>query len=137
MGADGKPLVDTFPEILTLEHLLECDPAVQPDDILEAHRLEPLPVVTHSGFFGIEDPERLFLIGLGMLHDLLVVEMGTCRGATARVADHGREITDDQNGLMAELLKLSQFRKADRVTKVDVGRSRIDSKLHPERATQS
>src|SRR5436305_12227730 len=58
------------------------------------------------------------------------------RGAPARVADHSREIADDQHRMVAEVLKLSQFSKDNRVAKVNIGAGRIDSELHAQRTSE-
>ena len=56
--------------------------------------------------------------------------------ATAGIADHSREITDDKNGLMAKVLKLSQFSQNNGVTEVNIRGRRIDSELYPQRAAE-
>ena len=55
------------------------------------------------------------------------------RGAPARVSDQGREVTDDEHGLVPEVLELSELRERDGVAEVDVRRRRVHAELHPQR----
>ena len=57
-------------------------------------------------------------------------------GATTRISDHSGEITDNENCLMAEVLKLPQFSQNDRVPKVNVRGGRIHAELYPQRPTE-
>ena len=59
-----------------------------------------------------------------------------CNGATARVADHSGEIADDENCLVPEVLKLSQFSQNNRVAKVNIRCRRIDAKLDAQRPAE-
>jgi hypothetical protein len=42
--------------------------------------------------------------------------MGSGGGTPAWIADHRREVTDDENRLMTEFLELTKLGEADRVT---------------------
>ena len=53
----------------------------------------------------------------------------------ARVTDQRREIADDEDCVMSEILKLPELRQCDRVAEVDVGRRRIHPQLHAQRST--
>ena len=50
-------------------------------------------------------------------------------GPTARVANHSGKIADDENGLVPEVLKLSQFSQNNRVSKVYIRCRRVHPKL--------
>ena len=59
-----------------------------------------------------------------------------CNGATARVANHSGEIADDENCLVPEVLKLSQFSQNDRVPKVNIRCRRVHPKLDAQRPAE-
>ena len=136
MGAHREFAIDAITKILSLEHLLEGDTAIEPDHILKTHSLKPLAVEADGRPCGVKNLESLGLVALGILHDLIVGEMRTCYRAAARIADHRGEITDDEDGLMAQFLELTQLGQPDRVTEMNIGRGWIDTKFHPKRASQ-
>ena len=47
--------------------------------------------------------------------------------ATAWVTDHSREIADDKNCLVPQVLELPQFSQNDGVSKVNIGSGWIDT----------
>jgi hypothetical protein len=57
-------------------------------------------------------------------------------GATTRITDHSGEITDDQNRLVTQVLKLSQFSQNNTVAKMNVGGGWIDPQFYAERAPE-
>ena len=59
-----------------------------------------------------------------------------CNGPTAWVANHSGKIADDQNCLVPEVLKLSQFSQNNRVSKVNIRCRRVDPKLDTQRPAQ-
>ena len=71
-----------------------------------------------------------------MFHDLIMGKVGAGCRAPARITNHGGEITDNQDRLMSEFLKLTQLRETYRVSKMNVRGRRIDSKLDSKRATK-
>ena len=74
-------------------------------------------------------------VGSGVGLDLLLGEGRAGGGPTGRVADPGGEVPDDEHRDVAEILELAQLAQDDREPEVDVGRSRVDAQLHPQRAT--
>ena len=71
-----------------------------------------------------------------MLHHLIMGEMGARGGATARIANHRGEVTDDQDGLVTEFLKLAELGEPNRVPQMNVGRGGINPELHLEGTAQ-
>ena len=61
-----------------------------------------------------------------MLHHLIMGEMGARGGAAARITDHRGEVTDDQDGLMTEFLKLAELREPHCVAQMNIGRGGIN-----------
>jgi hypothetical protein len=48
------------------------------------------------------------------------------------VADSRREVTDKEDDVMALVLKMPQLCQEHRVTKVNIGRCRVETRLDPE-----
>ena len=57
--------------------------------------------------------------------------------ATTRIANHSRKITNDENRLVTQILKLSQFSQNDGVAKMNIGCCGIHPEFHPQRPTES
>ena len=60
-------------------------------------------------------------------------QLGSRHGAAARIADHRGKIADNQNGFVAQILKIPQLAQHHTVTEMDVRRRRIDSQLDAKR----
>ena len=58
------------------------------------------------------------------------------RRTPARIANHRRVIADDENRLMPEFLKLAQLLEYNRVSKMNIGRGRIDTELDAQRSSE-
>ena len=68
-------------------------------------------------------------VGGGVGLDLGLGEDGAGLGSARGVADHGRVVADDENGLVTEVLKLPQFPQNDGMSKREVGRRRVHAQL--------
>ena len=62
--------------------------------------------------------------------------MRPCHRAPTRVADHSREVADDENGFVPGILKIPQLREGDTVTEVNIRRSGVNAQLNAERAAE-
>ncbi len=78
---------------------------------------------------GIEDLEGLFAIRLGVGQHLRARKLRPRDGAAARVADHGRVIADDEDGLVAEILELPELSQNDGVAEMQIRAGRIGPEL--------
>lgn len=137
VGADGERIFHSIAEVLALEHLLESDAAIEADDFFVSHFAKPIAVEDDFGFFFIEDFESLFLVGGGVREDGIAGELRAGGGASARVADHGGEVADDEDGVVAEVLELAEFGEADGVAEVDIWGGGIDTHFDAEGALGS
>ena len=72
------------------------------------------------GAGAVEDLEHLLLVGLRRRLHRRAGELRAGRRATAGIADHGGEVTDDEDRGVAEVLELAQLGEADGVTEMDV-----------------
>ena len=61
------------------------------------------------GLLPVKDPENLFLVALGIFFDLRRRQHPAGRRLVGGVADLGREVADDENHGVAELLKLPEL----------------------------
>jgi hypothetical protein len=64
--------------------------------------------------------------------DLLPGQARACDVLAGRVADHGREVTDQEDDLVSHLLERPQLPDGDRVTEVDVRGGRVEPLLDPQ-----
>ena len=136
VGPDRLGFVHPLAEIFPLQHLLQGDPAVQANDIGEGHFFEPLAIEDNLGLRPVQHLESLLLVGLGIGHHFIVRQLRTRGGTAARIADHRREIADDENALMTEILELTQLLQSHRMAEMNIRRRRINPELHPEGATR-
>ena len=83
----------------------------------------------------VEDRADLGEVGLGVRVDLLASQARARRRLARRVADHRREVADDEHGGVAEILEQPQPPQHHREPEVNVGRRRVDAELHPQRRT--
>ena len=130
-------LVETRPKILALEHLLEGHPRIEFHHLLKGHHLKPLAVEDRAGALRVEDFIGLLLEGARIFHHLVVGELRAGFRAARGIADHRGEVADDEDGVVAEVLELPQFREPDGEAEVDVRRGRIDAELHVQRAAKA
>src|ERR1019366_2450297 len=101
-------------------------------EIVGSELRKPAPVEVHDSFPRIENLEDLRLVGLCVLFNLLLREWRPRRRAARGVADHAREIADQEDDRVPEILKMLELAQQNRVPKVQVGRRRIESGLHPQ-----
>ena len=130
MCANGLLLVDARLEVFALQHLLQSHPAVQANDVLKRHGAKPVAVTHRLRARGIKNFECLLAIRCRICDHFLMRQLRPRNGTTARVADHSGEVANDQNGLVAEVLKLPQFSQDNRMAKVNVRGGRIDSEFY-------
>jgi len=95
-------------EIVPRQQARHREPGGQGQDPGEIKRLEPFSVVTdfETRRVVIENLERLVRVRLGVGRHLLRRQRRPGRRPAGRVADPGREIADDQDGFVAQILKL-------------------------------
>jgi hypothetical protein len=129
MHMDGAAGLVALGEIVALEHPRHSVLGRQADDVHQVERVEPLRVIDHLGLVRVEQGKHLIEIGLGVVLHLLGGEPGAGFAFSGRVADHSREIADDEDDLMAQLLKLLQLADGHRVTHVQVGRRGVGAVL--------
>jgi hypothetical protein len=133
----GITSVDAISEVLAMEHLLEGHAAVETDDVNERHFGEPVPVEDDLGFFAVENFEGLFPEGFCISEHFFAAELGPGFGASGRVANHGGEVADNEDGLMSQLLELAEFFETDGEAEVNVGSGGVDAEFDVEGASEA
>ena len=80
----------------------------------------------------IENLDAWAAVAFRVVHHLLVRQLRTCNGTTARIADHRGEIADDEHRLMTQILKLPQLSQNDRVAEMNIRTRRIDAEFYAQ-----
>ena len=70
------------------------------------------------------------IAGVGL--DLVLGQLGPGLVAAGGVADQGRVVADDDDGRVAQVLKLPELAQGNRVAEVDVDAGRVDAVLDPQ-----
>src|SRR5208282_2808420 len=81
--------------------------------------------------------EDLRFVGLGVVGNLLAGERRARSRAAGGIADHAGEIADEEDDGVAEILKMFELAQQDGMAEVEVGSSRIEARLHPQRLAGS
>ena len=105
----------------------------QPDRLLVAQLAQPLAVVAHLGRLLVENAKHLLLVGFGVRVNLLARERLARHVAPRWVADQRREIANQKNHRVPELLKMPQLAHQHGVAQVQVGRRGVKARLHAQR----
>src|SRR6266436_319607 len=114
-------------KIFALEHPGETVTSAKADYFIAGEFVEPFAVVADLSFFFVEDFVNLGEISLGIGVDLLARERGTSFGLPGWVSNHRGEIADEEDGGVAEVLKMFQFAKDDGVAQVKIGGRGVDA----------
>src|SRR5258708_29521479 len=124
--------MEALVEVLAFEHLRDRVLRRQAYEIFRGELREPTAVEIHHGFFRTENLENLCLVGLGVLRNLLARQRRSRRRAPCRIADHSREVSDEEDDRVSEILKMLQLAQQHRVPQMQIGRGRIKARLHSE-----
>src|SRR5207237_8930928 len=108
----------------------------KPNDILGVHLAEPLAVVADLGLVAVENFENLlkvsFRIGLDLLARKRRARFRYARG----VANHRREIANQENGGVAQVLKMLQFAHHHGVPEMKIRSRGIHAEINTQRPTR-
>src|SRR5215472_11902220 len=117
-------------KVLALQQLRNRELRQQPHKIVRGKRAHPAAVEIDDGLLRIKNLEDLRLIGLRILVDLLSAQRRPGSRASARITDHSREIANQKNRRVPEILKMFELAQDDRVSQVQVGSGRVHAQLH-------
>jgi hypothetical protein len=130
---DGFFFLEALVEFIALEHLRDGELRSEADDAFEIKLVEPLGVEADLRLVAVEDAEDLVGVGLGVLVDLLAGERLAGDGAAGGVADQRREVADEEDDLVAEVLKVLELAHEHGVPEMEVRRGGVKASLDAER----
>ena len=133
---DGLARRESLVEVVALEQARNGGRPREPEHVREVELREPLAVEANLRLRGVDDLERLLLVGARVRIDLLVREDRPLRRAPRRVADPGRVVADDQDADVAVVLEGAHALKRDGAPDVDVRRRHVDSELDAQRPAE-
>ena len=129
----GWPGLVALGEVVALEHARHGVVRRELHHLGRGELAEPARVEVDAGALAVEDLEHLRLVGARVGLDLLGRERRARGVAPGRIADHPGEIADEEGHLVAELLELAHLVQQHRVPEMQVGRGRIEARLHAQR----
>ena len=132
---DRLPRRPPLLEVVALQDPRDGHAGREPYESFGAERGQPGAVELDGGLLRIEDPEGLSRIRRGVRLDLRPRQLGPRGLAAGGVADHGREIPDDEDDAVAGVLEVLHLPEDDGVPEVNVGRRGIEADLDGQAAT--
>src|SRR4029077_12403906 len=133
MNGDGLLFLKALVKLLALQHLRHGKLGCQPDKVLSRHFGKPSRVEINHGLLRIKDFEDLRLISFGVAIDIGARERRTRHRPSRGIADHPREVSNQENYGMAEVLKMLELADEYSMPHVQVRRRGIKARLHPHR----
>ena len=132
VDGDGALLAEAFFKVVAFHHAGHGIAGGQTDEVRGVHLAQPVGVEFHDGLFGVEDLEDLLLVGLGIGDDLFLGQGGTGLGAAGGVADAAGEVTDQEDDLVAQFLKVAHLVHDHGVAQMQVGSGGVKAHLHAQ-----
>jgi hypothetical protein len=131
--ADRRAGLQPLAEVIAFEHARQRVARGELDHAARAERIAPFAVVADLGPGRIEHQAGLRVVGLRVGLDLLARQRRAGGVAAGRVADHRREVADQENYLMPQVLQLAHLVQHHRMAEVDVRRGRVQAELDAQR----
>ena len=132
VDGDGALLAEALFKVVALHHAGHGVAGGQADEVRGVHLAQPVGIEFHDGLFGIEDLEDLLLVGLGIGDDLFLGQGRTGLGAAGGVADAAGEVTDQEDDLVAQFLKVAHLVHDHGVAQMQVGSGGVKAHLHAQ-----
>ena len=98
-------------------------------------RPEPCRVVMQFGLGRVQNLERLLFVRFGVRLHFGRGQGRPRRVPARRIADHRREIADDEHGGVSQILELAELCQDDGMTEVQIRGGRVHSQLDAQDAT--
>src|SRR5437867_2476007 len=133
VDADRLLIVITLVEIVALEHPGHAVVRAKMDELLGRESVHPAAVEVDEGPLGVQDFEDLPLVRLGVLPHLFLRQRLAGLRDTGRVPNHAGEIADEEDHLMAHMLKVFELVEEEGVPEMEIRRGGIESGLDAER----
>src|SRR5450830_1021602 len=129
---NGLSLAEALREVVALEEARDRVFRREADEAFGAEGREPLGVEGDARFLRVEDPEDLRLVCLRVREDLVLRELRARHFLAGGVADHSREVADQEDDRVPEALEVPHLPEDDRVPEMEVRRGRIEAHLHEQ-----
>src|SRR5690242_8077990 len=131
---NGNGLITSiaFSKIVTLQHARHSVSGSQFYQVSGIGSIHPGGVEYHFSLLGLEYAENLVLIRLRILDYLFARESRTSCILATGITDHAREIADQEEGMMAQILKMTHFIEQDSMAQMQIGCRRIKARLDSE-----
>ena len=136
MDSDCLIIAVTFVKIIAFQHPCNRMLSSQFDQPIGAKRVEPTGIETDLGCLRIKYLEYLFLVGERVLDYLIPAKRGARGVLSSGISDHRCEIPNHEKHLVPQLLKMPQLVDQNGVPKMQIWRSRIESRLYPQGAPE-
>ncbi|MND82204.1 hypothetical protein D3C80_740270 [compost metagenome] len=120
-------------EVIPFKHPRHCVLRRQANEVGRAQRIHPGGVECDFSSGRVENLEDLRFIGLGIFEDLLASQRRTRCALAAWITDQPREVTNQEDDLMPQLLELAQLINKHCMTQVQVRRRRVKASLDAQR----
>ena len=133
MHGDRLAGFQSLGEVLALQDARHRVARGEADHPFGAELVRPLGVEQDVGLLRVEDLERLLAVGLRVLQDLLARQRRPRLVLAGGIADHAREVADEELHPVAELLEVAQLVDHHGVPEVQVGRRGIEPELDAQR----
>ena len=132
MDGDGLARGITLAEIIPFQHTRHSVFGGQLHQASGAEFLHPTGIEFDACPARIKDLEDLFFIGCSIPPNLFRRERFARQVLAAGIADHAGKVADEDNRLVAKLLKLAQLVDEHRVAQMQVRSRRVESRLDPQ-----
>ena len=119
----------SFGKVVALHDARDGHLAAESEPVGGVHLAEPLGVEADLGLLYVEDFAELLFDGLDVLEDFFLGELLARLALSAGVADHRREVADDEDGLVPEALEVAKFAQNDCPAERHVARRGIDAEF--------
>ena len=113
--------------IVALHHARHGIARGQLNHAARAERVAPLRVIAHLGAAGVQHQRGLTEVRHRVFFDLLARQRRPGGVAPRRVANHRREVTDQEDHLVTQILQLTQLVQHHGVTQMQVWRCRVQT----------
>ena len=129
MQRDGQTARVTLMEVVALKNTSNRKVADELEQVFHLQIENPLRVIAKRGFLWIKNLERLVNVGLRIHRNLLARKLRTSGIAARGIADKGGTVANDERDMMAQILELTELAQRNGMTKMNIGRRRVNAKF--------
>ncbi|MNL25092.1 hypothetical protein D3C87_1465600 [compost metagenome] len=135
VNRNGNARFIALGKIIALKHSSHCVLCRHTDKIRRSHFVDPRRIVNDLRFFWIEDFINLFRVGFTVFFDLFARQNRTSRVFARWIPDLRREIPDQKENLVSQVLESAQFIDHHGVADMNIRTRRIRTQFDIQRLT--